>query len=135
MQKTTRLNDANGDTLWTRSYNGINNEREDVNGLEVDQLNNIYVVGTEDIHDYTPMVNKGYLQKYNSAGQLQFDHKIPSTSSTMGVYLDALSNLNTLSILGSGTIHLKKVLATNGTTIDSLSTTAGYAMGKECYHE
>ncbi|MBK8329667.1 MAG: T9SS type A sorting domain-containing protein [Bacteroidetes bacterium] len=128
--KTTRLNDANGDTLWTRSYNGINNEREDVNGLEVDQLNNIYVVGTEDIHDYTPMVNKGYLQKYNSAGQLQFDHKIPSTSSTMGVYLDALSNLNTLSILGSGTIHLKKVLATNGTTIDSLSTTAGYAMGK-----
>jgi len=55
--KTTRLNDANGDTLWTRSYNGINNEREDVNGLEVDQLNNIYVDFMQ-IHRYLQFLRR-----------------------------------------------------------------------------
>lgn len=127
--KISRLNDTNGDTVWTKTYNGANNEREDINSLEVDQLNNIYVAGTEDMHDYNPMINKGFLQKYNSAGQLQYDNKIPATSGTQAVYLDALANINTLSIIGNNTVHLKKILASTGITIDSMSSNVTFTMG------
>ncbi len=127
--KLARLNDVTGDTLWTAIYNGMANEREEVTGLETDPLNNIFIVGTEDIHDYSPFINRGFLRKYNSSGQWQYERKLPVNTASAGVYLDALTNLNYVSVTGANTIHIKKMLATNGNTIDSISNTTTYPLG------
>lgn len=128
--KIARISDNTGDTVWTGSYAGNAGERDEVVSMTVDQLNNIYIGGTEDIHDYSPMINKSFLQKYNSSGVLQYNKKITAESAHAGLYLDALANLNSLSVLSSGAVHLKKISASTGNTIDSITSAITYPMGK-----
>ncbi len=126
--KISKIDDANGSTSWTQTYNGPGNEREEVYGLCVNQLNDIFIVGTEDIHDYAPYINKGFLRKYNSTGQLQYSKNVGAISSSIGVFLSALGDIHTFNIVGNG-VHIKKIQASTGNTIDSLNSNITYPMG------
>ena len=55
-----------GDTLWTRRYNGSANGEDESNAIALDAVGNIYVVGR------TSTSNSGFgilTLKYNSSGQ------------------------------------------------------------------
>ncbi|MBI1836698.1 MAG: SBBP repeat-containing protein [Flavobacteriia bacterium] len=56
---------ALGDTLWTRTYNGSDNNSDEATGIKVDQTGNIYVTGysKENATDYDITTIK-----YNSSG-------------------------------------------------------------------
>ncbi len=119
--RTAKVNDVNGVTAWSQVYNGPNSDRDEVQGLTVNQLNEIFVVGTEDL-------SKGFLRKYDQAGVLQYQKTMLVNSGTMGVYVSMLGNIHTLSILNGG-LHLKKMLASTGNTIDSLTAAVSFPIG------
>lgn len=61
---------ANGDTLWTRNYDGGINGDDVANDMVVDGSGNVYLTGVTD-DDATLLVNNDYLTvKYSSAGAL-----------------------------------------------------------------
>jgi len=61
-----KLNAA-GDTLWTRTHNGLNNSEDEANDIAVDALGNVYVTGYAN-NDST---NEDFVTlKYSSSGQL-----------------------------------------------------------------
>lgn len=120
--RTSYISDVTGLSSWTQIYNGPNNNRDEVEGLAVNQLNEIFIAGTEDL-------SKGFLRKYNQAGQLQYEKLMPLNSGTMGVYLSMLGNIHTVSFL-NGNIHIKKILATTGSTLDSLTSISAFPIGK-----
>ncbi|MBI5475867.1 MAG: SBBP repeat-containing protein [Ignavibacteriales bacterium] len=60
---------TNGDTLWTRRYNGLGNGDDIVNAMAVDSLGNIYLTG----NGFVPSKGIDCLtMKYNSSGELQW---------------------------------------------------------------
>lgn len=61
---------ANGDTLWTRNWDGGNNGDDEAKDMTVDGSGNVYVTGISD-GDASLLVNNDYITvKYSSAGTL-----------------------------------------------------------------
>jgi len=60
---------SNGDTIWTRRYNGLFNSSDDASAIAIDNQNNVYVTGKSNgpgyWTDYATI-------KYNSAGTQQW---------------------------------------------------------------
>lgn len=125
----TRINDGNGQQVWSQLYTGPSNERDEVYALETDPLNNVYIAGSEDIHDYQPMINRSFLIQYNSAGVLQYNRKGMPTSATFGLYMNPLSQLLSTSLEGSASLVLRKMNFGTGNTMDSLIQTITYPVG------
>ena len=119
--RTSRVSDANGVSSWTQLYNGPNNDRDEVHSVTVNQLNEVFIAGTEDL-------SKGFFRKYDQTGVLQYEKLMPINSGTLGVYLSMLGNIHTISIL-NGNIHIKKILATTGSTIDSMTAVVSFPIG------
>lgn len=66
---------ATGDTIWTRTFDGTANLNDEGNGICVDAVGNVYVVGS------AQNLNKGYdvtILKYNSSGVLQWANSYSS---------------------------------------------------------
>lgn len=125
---TSRINDANGSTVWTQTFNGVGNERDEAYALETDPLNNVYIGGSADIHDYQPSINHSVLLKYTSAGQLQNQYHGPTLSALIGIYLNPLQELLTVSILNNS-IRLNRMSSSSLSGMDSLTQTISYPMG------
>ena len=90
---TAQLN-SNGDTLWVRAYDG-NKSGDKGNGIKIDALGNVYVVGT---------INRGNTKddiitiKYNSVGDTLWTRIFNNISANqdeaaVGIELDASGNV------------------------------------------
>lgn len=65
---------SNGDTLWTRYYNGVANGEDRFNAMTFDKDGNIVVAGNTDPDNDTATLNFDYLiAKYDVAGNLLWD--------------------------------------------------------------
>ncbi|MCW3070327.1 MAG: hypothetical protein JWO44_217 [Bacteroidetes bacterium] len=63
---------AFGDTLWTRTLNGIGNGDDEASSIYIDGSGNVYVTGKSDGNP-TALINNDYVTvKYNSAGVQQW---------------------------------------------------------------
>ncbi len=87
----------NGDSLWTRTYNGIGNGIDRARALEVDSIGNVYITGdSESLHDtaYFPDVTS---IKYDSLGNTVWVNRYVNKNILNGysydLKLDKSSNL------------------------------------------
>ncbi len=60
-----RKYDGSGSELWTRTYNGISDGRDEGNGIAVDENGNVYVTGYETVSGQLANV---WVRKYDSGG-------------------------------------------------------------------
>lgn len=90
---TVKMN-ASGDTLWTKSYNGSDNNDDEISAMTIDLSGNVYVTGTAkgstSDDDYVTI-------KYNSAGIQQwvalYNHTINQEDIANSISVDASGNV------------------------------------------
>jgi|GEM_PF-3922286 len=123
----TSVSDMNGGELWSQSYNGPGNERDEIYGIAIDNNDNIYIGGVQDVHDYTPFVNSSVLRKYNSSGTLQWSKFGTTGSSATAVYYDGNGRVICMGVHGNGFKVAR--YAASGAGIDSSFQSTSQAIG------
>ncbi|MBU3676644.1 MAG: T9SS type A sorting domain-containing protein [Chitinophagaceae bacterium] len=125
----SRINGATGQTTWTQTYDGTNSKRDEVYGMALDPMNNIYIAGAENIQDVVAAYNNAILLQYNASGQIGYNKKGNIPSVINGLFINPLQQLITLQVL-SGQVKLTKHQASNGMGLDSLNYAVNYGIGK-----
>ncbi len=69
---TVRFNTDNGDTMWTRRYNGSGEGSDKAYAITVDKLDNVYITGGISVLVDTTLFHNFMTIKYNSGGDLQW---------------------------------------------------------------
>lgn len=90
---TVKMNSA-GDTLWTKTYNGTDNNDDEISALAIDLSGNVYVTGTAkgstSDDDYVSI-------KYNSSGVQQwiatYNHTTNQEDQANSIAVDASGNV------------------------------------------
>jgi uncharacterized delta-60 repeat protein len=85
----------NGDTVWSRLYNGSGNSDDKAYAIVVDNLDNIYVTGTANVLNDS---NDVILIKYSSSGDLQWASTFSGAVGTgvdkaLAIAIDASNNI------------------------------------------
>lgn len=95
---------SNGDTLWTRYYNGLAGGEDRFNALAIDKDGNIVVAGKTDPDNDTATINFDYLlAKYDANGNLVWDTTwtYSSTSDEVANAV-AVNDSNSIFVTGEG---------------------------------
>jgi uncharacterized delta-60 repeat protein len=81
--------DVNGDTVWTRRYNGPQNYGDGVEDMAVDIAGNVYVTG----YGTNGAVVRPATVKYGTSGTLEWASSYADTAYAYGLALDATGNV------------------------------------------
>jgi len=74
---------AEGDVIWTRTYDGVANGNDRGQGIAVDENGNVYIVGYESV---TGELSNIWVRKYDSSGNVEWTrtHNGPGSLADMG---------------------------------------------------